>query len=70
MAQASAPERVALALLIAVAFGVVLWAGPIARYAEATAHQLLDRKTYVAAVLGAETAPPAWNPRVDMKKAK
>jgi hypothetical protein len=48
----------------------VLWAGPLARYAEATAHQLLDRKGYIAAVLGAEPAPPAWNPRADMKKEK
>jgi multicomponent K+:H+ antiporter subunit D len=69
-AQASAPERGALALLIAAACGVVLWAGPIARYAEATALQLLDREAYIDAVLGAKTVPPAWNPRADMKKAK
>jgi multicomponent K+:H+ antiporter subunit D len=67
-ARASPPERGALALLIAVACGIVLWAGPLARYAEATAQQLLDRTGYIAAVLGAEPVPPAWNPRADLKK--
>ncbi len=69
-ARMSPPERGALALLLAIACGIVLWAGPLARYAEATAHQMLDRKGYIAAVLGAEPAPPAWNPRADMKKEK
>jgi len=69
-AQASAPERGALALLVGAACATVVAAGPIASYTEATAQQLLDRKGYIAAVLGAETAPPAWNPRADMKKVK
>jgi multicomponent K+:H+ antiporter subunit D len=69
-AQASAPERGALALLVGAACAAVVAAGPIASYAAATAQQLLDRKGYIAAVLGAGTAPPAWNPRADMKKVK
>ncbi len=69
-AKASAPERGALALLGAATCAVVLAAGPIARYTEATARQLLDRQGYLAAVLGAEPAAPAWNPRADMKKVK
>ncbi len=69
-ARASPPERGALALLITLAGGIVLWAGPLANYAAAAAEQLLDRKAYIAAVLGAEPAPPAWNPRADMKKVK
>ena len=67
-ARASPSERGALALLIAAACGIVLWAGPLARYAEATARQLLDRTGYIAAVLGAEPVPPAWNLRASMKE--
>ncbi len=69
-ARASSPQRGALALLVAAACGIVLWAGPLAHYAEATAYQLLDRTGYIAAVLGAEPIPPAWHPRTDMKKTK
>ena len=69
-AQASAPERGALALLVGAACAAVVAAGPIASYTEATAQQLLERKGYIAGVLGAETAPPAWNPRADMEKVK
>jgi multicomponent K+:H+ antiporter subunit D len=68
--RASPPERGALALLIAVACAIVVLAAPIAQYAEATARQLLERRAYIRAVLGAEPAPPAWDPRVDMKKGK
>jgi len=69
-ARASAPGRGALALLTFAACGVALWAGPIARYTDAAARQLLERKDYVAAVLGAKPALPAWNPRANMDKAK
>jgi len=69
-ARASAPERGALALLIAAAVAVVFWAGPLARYADATAQQLLERRDYVDAILGAAAAPPAWQPRTGMKKLK
>jgi multicomponent K+:H+ antiporter subunit D len=69
-AQASAPERGALALLIAAVCGIALAAGPIARYTEATARQIVERQGYIAAVLGAEPAPPAWNPRADMDEAR
>ncbi len=47
---------------------VVLNAGPMTRYAESTAAQLLDRRAYVDAVLGAQPVPPAWTPREGMKK--
>jgi multicomponent K+:H+ antiporter subunit D len=69
-AGASAPERGALALLVAAAVAVVFWAGPLARYVDATARQLLERRAYIDAVLGAQPAPPAWQPRVGMKKEK
>jgi multicomponent K+:H+ antiporter subunit D len=69
-ARASPPERGALALLTAAACAIVVLAGPIAQYTEATARQLLDRTAYMRAVLGAEPVPPAWDPRIDMKKVK
>jgi multicomponent K+:H+ antiporter subunit D len=62
------PERGALALLVAAVVAVMLGAGPLARYAEATAAQLLRPAGYIDAVLGAQPAPPAWTPRVGMEK--
>jgi multicomponent K+:H+ antiporter subunit D len=61
-------ERLAIGWLTVAMLLVVLNAGPITRYAEATAAQLLDRRAYVGAVLGARAVPPAWTPRAGMKK--
>jgi multicomponent K+:H+ antiporter subunit D len=69
-ARTSAQERGALALLVAAAVAVVFWAGPLARYVDAAAEQMLERRSYIDAVLGAQPAPPAWPPRTGMKKAK
>jgi len=66
--RASAPERGALALLLALTATIVVAAGPLSRYAEETARQLVDRHRYVDAVLGATPAPPAWQPRTGMRK--
>ena len=49
---------------------VVLNAGTVARYADSTARQLLDRRTYVDAVLLAAPVPPAWAPRSGMEKKR
>jgi multicomponent K+:H+ antiporter subunit D len=61
-------ERLAIGWLTVAMLLVVLNAGPMTRYAEATAAQLLDRRAYVAAILGAQPVPPAWTPREGMKK--
>jgi len=61
-------ERLAIGWLTVAMLLVVLNAGSMTRYAEATAAQLLDRRAYVGAVLGAQPAPPAWTPREGMKK--
>jgi multicomponent K+:H+ antiporter subunit D len=61
-------ERVAIGWLTAAMLGVILSAGAMTRYAEATAAQLLDRRAYVDAVLGAQPTSPAWQPREGMKK--
>jgi multicomponent K+:H+ antiporter subunit D len=47
---------------------VIANAGPVSRYADAAAAQLLDRRAYLAAVLGAEPVPPMWTPRAGMQK--
>jgi multicomponent K+:H+ antiporter subunit D len=69
-ARGSAPERGALALLVIAALTVMFCAGPLARYADATARQLLERSAYMDAVLSAQPALPAWQPRANMQKAK
>jgi len=43
-------------------------AGPLSRYAEATAQQLFERGGYIAAVLDAQPRPPAWPPRGGISK--
>ncbi|HET9023340.1 MAG TPA: monovalent cation/H+ antiporter subunit D [Burkholderiaceae bacterium] len=61
-------ERIAIGWLTITMLGVVANAGAMMRYAEATAAQLLDRRAYVGAVLGAQPEPPAWTPRAGMTK--
>jgi multicomponent K+:H+ antiporter subunit D len=61
-------ERVAIAWLTLAMLGVVINAGALTRYADATAGQLLDRNAYIDAVLGAQPALPAWTPREGMRK--
>jgi multicomponent K+:H+ antiporter subunit D len=67
-ARPAVAEGLALGWLTLAMLGVVVSAGGLARYAEATAEQLLDRRSYIAAVLGAAVAPPAWTPRAGMRK--
>jgi multicomponent K+:H+ antiporter subunit D len=52
----------AAALLVAVS----VFAGDLSRYTRATADQMLERKPYVDAVLGAQPAPPAFDVRREM----
>jgi multicomponent K+:H+ antiporter subunit D len=61
-------EGVAIGWLTLAILGVVVNAGALTRYADATAGQLLDRRVYIDAVLGALPASPAWIPREGMKK--
>jgi multicomponent K+:H+ antiporter subunit D len=61
-------ERLAIGWLTLAMLGVILNAGGLTRYADATAGQLLDRRGYIDAVLGAQPAPPAWTPREGMNK--
>jgi hypothetical protein len=67
-ARSARAERVAIGWLTLAMLGVVLNAGAMTRYAEATARQLLDRRGYIDAALGAQPSPPAWQPRDGMKK--
>ena len=65
---AAAGERGALALLLVGLLFAAAAAGPLARYTQATAQQLTERRAYIEAVLGAQPAPPAWNVREGMVK--
>jgi multicomponent K+:H+ antiporter subunit D len=61
-------ERIAIGWLTLAMLGVVLNAGALTRYADATAGQLLGRRAYIDAVLGAQPTSPAWNPREGVTK--
>jgi multicomponent K+:H+ antiporter subunit D len=61
-------QRIALAWLVMLVIANALFAGRLAQYAQATARQLVDRRPYIAAVLGAKAVAPLWAPRQGMKK--
>jgi multicomponent K+:H+ antiporter subunit D len=67
-ARPAAMERIAIGWLTVAMLAVVVNAGAVTDYAEATATQLRERGGYVEAVLGARPVPPAWNPREGMQK--
>ena len=67
-AQGDTLERAAIGWFALVMLAVIVNAGAVTRYAESAAAQLLDRRAYISAVLGAEPVPPAWSPRSGMKK--
>ncbi|MDH5207707.1 MAG: monovalent cation/H+ antiporter subunit D [Burkholderiaceae bacterium] len=67
-AQGDTLERVAIGWFALVMLAVIVNAGAVTRYAESAAAQLLDRRAYISAVLGAEPVPPAWTPRSGMEK--
>jgi multicomponent K+:H+ antiporter subunit D len=68
MSTVSAHE-VGLGLLIGLLLACAVYAGPLARYTQATAAQLFEPQRYRAAVLGATPAPPAWDVRREMREA-
>ena len=61
-------QYAAIMLLGASLAAVAILAAPLARYASATASQLLARTPYIDAVLGQPAVTPAWNPRAGMIK--
>ena len=61
-------QSLAIVALLACVIGAAAAAGPIAAYAEATAAQLFERQSYVAAVLGARPVPAAIDVRREMRE--
>lgn len=59
-------ERAAIGWLMAAIIATVVNAGPLGRYTEAAATQLLERQPYIDAVLGTEPSAPLWTPRTGM----
>lgn len=57
----------AIVLLALVLIGTSVFAGPLSRYTRAAAEQLLRPDDYIAAILGAQPFPQAWNPRAPAK---
>jgi multicomponent K+:H+ antiporter subunit D len=58
----------AITALLAAAVATAVFAGPLSRYTTAAAAQLLDRRDYIAAVLGARPVPPAHDIRREMRE--
>ncbi len=58
-----AAQRAAIPSLTLLVVAVAAFAGPLADYTQATARQLIERRTYIDAVLGKQPAAPLWNPR-------
>ena len=61
-------HALAIVALLACLLGATVAAGPIASYAEAAAAQLFERQGYIAAVLGAQPLPAAFDVRRDMRE--
>ena len=61
-------QGLSLVALLAAVLACAVFAGPIARYAEAAAAQLHAPKAYVKAVLGAQPVPAAIDVRKEMRE--
>lgn len=60
-------HRLSLLLLLLLLFALSVFAGPLARYTEATARQLLEPRLYREAVFNAEPVPAAFDVRREMR---
>ena len=65
-----AGHALALALLLAAVVACSVGAGPLSRYAQATAAQLFERQPYLRAVLQARPVPAAFDVRREMRERK
>jgi multicomponent K+:H+ antiporter subunit D len=63
-------HRLALAGLASLLVAASLLAGPLTRFAQATAAQLLAPHLYREAVFAARPAPPAWDVRREMRQRR
>ena len=63
-----APQAAAITGLLAAVLAVAVLAGPLSRYTEATARQLLAPGAYIAAVMGAQAVAPAYDVRKEMRE--
>lgn len=58
----------AIALGLALLAGTTIFARPLSAFTDAAATQLFDRRTYIEAVLGADSVPPAYDVRREMRE--
>jgi multicomponent K+:H+ antiporter subunit D len=65
-----AVHRISLGLLGVLIVACTALAGPVARYAAGTADQLLERQTYISAVLYTAPVPAAIDVRREMRERK
>ena len=63
-------HRISLWLLGLLIVACAVFAGPLSRYAAATADQLLERQTYNSAVLYTAPVPAAIDVRREMRERK
>jgi multicomponent K+:H+ antiporter subunit D len=62
------PHQLALLLLFGLVLATAIAAGPVNRYTQGAAAQLLQRADYIQAVLGARPVPPAHDVRKEMRE--
>jgi multicomponent K+:H+ antiporter subunit D len=67
IATTHAAHRAALLWLAAGVVACAVFAGPLYGYTQAAAAQLFERSSYIQAVLGKQSAPPAWDIRKEMR---
>ena len=64
----TAAHTAAIVALLAAVLGCAVAAGPVSAYTSAAAAQLLERKSYIAAVLGAAPVPAAYDVRRELRE--
>ena len=61
-------QHIAVAALLLAVLATAVFAGPLARYTQAAATQLMQRQLYIDAVMGAQPAAPAYDVRREMRE--
>ncbi len=61
-------QHIAVAALLLAVLATAVFAGPLARYTQAAATQLMQRQPYIDAVMGAQPAAPAYDVRREMRE--
>jgi multicomponent K+:H+ antiporter subunit D len=67
-ASGTGAQSASMLALLAAVLATAIFAGPLAAYTEAAATQLMQRQTYIGAVLNAQPVPAAYDVRREMRE--